>query len=182
MGATGRAIGWLQHAAAPLGILGAVLLVLFWNAQARGGIPLDLAAPLHLATAVALTLGVLGHQLAHGTQVQSWVGWAGTAAVAEGFMDQLPLLCAGLAAFGVSVARSTVHRHTTGALLAAGAALLLVSWTSAPGFGTEAALPLPWRLLMAAGLLLVGSALTDLGVAAHEREHALALLARERTH
>jgi hypothetical protein len=60
-----------------------------------------------------------------------------------------------------------VHRPTSGVFLAAGAALLMVSTTFAPGFGTDNSVPMSteWLLLMDAGLVLIIKAMTDLALA-----------------
>jgi hypothetical protein len=169
MEGTLRLIGWMERHAGIWGASGAVLLFAFWNTLARDvTLPLPVLASLQLATTALITIGVAGHQLEQGTHPASWVGWAGAAAVGMGFWGSLLLTCAGLLLFGISIVRCKVHRPTSGAFLAAGAALLMVSTTFAPGFGRDNSVPLAveWLLLINVGLVLIIKAMTDLAVAA----------------
>lgn len=168
MEGTLRLIGWMERHAGAWGAAGAVLLFAFWNALARDvAMPYAMLLTLQLATTVLITVGVVGHQLQQGTHPASWVGWGGAAAVAMGFWGSLLLTCAGLLLLGISIVRCRVHRPTSGAFLAAGAALLMVSTTFAPGFGTDNSVPMSieWLLLMDAGLVLIIKAMADLALA-----------------
>jgi hypothetical protein len=168
MEGTLRLIGWMERHAGAWGAAGAVLLLAFWNALARDVVmPGAVHLTLQLATTVLITVGVVGHQLEQGTHPASWVGWGGAAAVAMGFWGSLLLSCAGLLLFGISIVRCRVHRPTSGVFLAAGAALLMVSTSFAPGFGGDNSVPMSteWLLLMDAGLVLIIKAMTDLALA-----------------
>jgi hypothetical protein len=165
MEGTLRLIDWMERHAGAWGAAGAVLLFAFWNALARDvALPTVAHTTLQLATTALITVGVAGHQLEQGTHPASWVGWAGAAAVGMGFWGSLLLTCAGLLLFGISIVRCKVHRPTSGVFLAAGAGLLLVSTSFAPGFGSDSSVPLPveWLLLMDAGLVLIVKAMVDL--------------------
>lgn len=177
MEGTLRLIGWMERHAGAWGAAGAVLLFAFWNALARDvAMPAPAHTALQLATTVLITVGVVGHQLEQGTHPASWVGWAGAAAVGMGFWGSLLLMCAGLLLFGIAVVRCKVHRATSGVFLAAGAGLLLLSTSFAPGFGSDSSVPMPleWLLLMDAGLLLIAKAMVDLGLAAAKQETSAA--------
>jgi hypothetical protein len=177
MEGTLRLIGWMERHAGGWGAAGAVLLFAFWNTLAR-----DVALPpvaytsLQLATTALITVGVAGLQLEQGTHPASWVGWGGAAAVGMGFWGSLLLSCAGLLLFGISIVRCRVHRPTSGVFLAAGAALLMVSTSFAPGFGGDNSVPMSteWLLLMDAGLVLIIRAMTDLALAPSEESRTAA--------
>jgi hypothetical protein len=178
MEGTLRLIAWMERHAGAWGAAGAVLLFAFWNTLARDvALPPAVHTTLQLATTVLITVGVVGHQLEQGTHPASWVGWAGAAAVGMGFWGSLLLMCAGLLLFGIAIVRCKVHRSTSGVFLAAGAGLLLLSTSLAPGFGSDNSVPMPleWLLLMDAGLVLITKAMVDLALAASaEQEQSAA--------
>ena len=177
MEGTLRLIAWMERHAGAWGAAGAVLLFAYWNALARDvALPAAAHTALQLATTALITIGVAGHQLRQGTHPASWVGWAGAAAVGMGFWGSLLLTCAGLLLFGISIVRCRVHRTTSGVFLAAGAGILMVSTSFAPGFGSDSSVPLgiEWLLLMNAGLVLIIKAMVDLALAVSEDEQTAA--------
>jgi hypothetical protein len=172
MEGTLRLTAWLEGRAGPWGAAGGLLLYAFWNRGARDlTLPDGVVVPLHLATALLLTVGVVGHQLRQGTCQGSWVGWGGAAAVGMGFWTSHAMLSGGLLLFAVAAARCGVHRPATASLLASGATLLMMTTALAPGFATDNSVPMSsgWLLLMNAGLVLVAAAMTDLALAQRGR-------------
>lgn len=173
MEGTLRLIAWMERHAGAWGTAGAALLFAYWNGLARDvAMPPVLAVSLQLVTTVLIVVGVLGHHLKQGTHPASWVGWGGAAAVGMGFFGSLLLLgCAGLVLVGISIVRCRVHRPVSGVVLAVGAAVLMVSTSFAPGFGTDNSVPMStgWLLVMDAGLLLIAGAMVDLALAEREQ-------------
>jgi hypothetical protein len=124
-----------------------------------------LAMPLDLATLLLVTGAVLGYQLLLGTTPSAWIGWAGAAAVGLGFGGSLPMLCAGLSLFGISIVRCAVYPRLPGFLLIGGGVALMFGWAYAPGFGRADSGPsVGWGVVMGAALVMVAAALADLDV------------------
>lgn len=177
MEGTLRLIAWLERHAGSWGAAGALLLFAYWNCVARDlALPSLVGVPLQLAATALFTVGIVGHQLEQGTHPSSWVGWGGAAAVGMGFAGSLLLSCAGIILFGASMVSCRVHRATTGLILLSGATLLLLATTLAPGFGTDASVPMGagWLLVMNAGLVLIGGAMIELAVAQKQEQHSTA--------
>lgn len=171
MEATARLIAWLQRVAPACGMAAGVPFFALWQARADGAEPSAVATAVHLLTWALLTVALLGHQLAQGTQPLAWLGWAGVGSAIQGFLTSPFMLCVGLVLFGVSVVRCGVHRPATGHLMSAGSGLLLLTLLVVPPAGAGGLGPLVHGYLVAAGLLAVAGALLDLGLAALSRSH-----------
>lgn len=148
------------------GDTGGLLFFAYWSTRSRAiALPPMVSMLLDLATLVLMTTAVLGYQLVQGDPPRAWVGWAGVAAVGLGFGGSLPLLCAGLVLFGLSVAWGGVFPRLPGWLLAAGGVVLMLGWTFASAFGRAYAEPSAWwEAAMGAGLIMIAAALADLDV------------------
>ncbi|HEV7148738.1 MAG TPA: hypothetical protein VGN48_17240 [Pedococcus sp.] len=153
------------------GDAGGLLFFAYWSTRSRAiALPPMVAVLLDLATLVLMTTAVLGYQLIQDEMPRAWVGWAGVAAVGLGFGGSLPLLCAGLVLFGLSVTWGGVFPQLPGWLLVVGGLVLMMGWTYASNFGRAFARPSPWwEAAMGAALVMVAAALADLDVLGREQ-------------
>lgn len=175
MEATLRLMAWLERAAPAAALAAGVPFFLMWQLRAWDRqLPVAVVALVHLSAFVLVSTAVVGLQLGQGTHPSGWIGWGGAGAVVTGAATSFPLLCLGLLAFGVAIARCRIHRPESGHLMAAGGAVLLLVFLNSPGFGTEVAMATPGRLAMGAGALMVAGALVDLGLAAREQREVSA--------
>jgi hypothetical protein len=153
------------------GDAGGLLFFAYWTTRSREIVlPAIISMLLDLAAVVLMGTALLGYQLVQTDAPRAWVGWAGVAAVALGFDGSLPLLCAGLVLFGLSVAWGGVFPRLPGWLLVVGGVVLMLGWTFAASFGRAYAEPSSWwEAAMGAALVMVAAALADLDVLGREQ-------------
>ena len=175
---TERLMDRLKRRGPLCGDIGGLLFFVFWMTRARQSpVPFGLGVFVDLATVTLVLVALMGYQLAQSSAPSAWLGWSGVAAVGLGFSGSLPLICAGLMLFGISIVRCGVHPRLPGWLLLGAGWVLMVSVGLAPGFGRQwANLSAGWSAVMGAALVVVAAALADLDVIeraeAREREHS----------
>ena len=92
------------------GDIGGLLFFVYWMTRARQSpVPFGLGVLVDLATVALVLVALMGYQLAQSSAPSAWLGWSGVAAVGLGFSGSLPLICAGLMLFGISIVRCGVH-------------------------------------------------------------------------